>query len=347
VSKANPKKPIGSGHCYVIAEVGVNHNGDVDLARKLIDVAADAGADAVKFQNFRTEDFIFDRALTWSYETPQGSVTEPQYDMFKRYEFTGEKLAAAAEHCRKRGVDFASTPTSEEGVAECVRLGAAFLKNGSDYLTHLPLIRTMARTGLQTVLSTGMASEDDIAEACAAYREAGGSDLVLLHCVSLYPAAAETLNLRRISALAARFGCPIGFSDHSEGITAAAVAAAFGAVAIERHITLDKAMVGPDHKLSADPDELRTLVRTVREAEAALGDGRLDFGEAEREARAQHRLSCIAARALPAGAMIKAQDIAFRRPGQGLPPKSAERMVGRTLVRGVEPGHVFSEADFR
>src|SRR5581483_175865 len=142
--------PIRQGRCYVIAEVGINHNGDVDLARRFIDMAAEAGADAVKFQNFRTEDFITDRTLTWSYETAQGSVTEPQYDMFKRYEFIGDKLAAAAEHCRRRGIDFAATPTSEEGVAECVRLGAAFLKNGSDYLTHLPLIAAMARTGLQT-----------------------------------------------------------------------------------------------------------------------------------------------------------------------------------------------------
>jgi len=331
----------------VIAEIGINHNGDVDLARRLIDAAAEAGADAVKFQNYRTEDFISDRNLTWSYDGPQGKVVEPQYDMFKRYEFIGDKLAAAAEHCRKRGIDFAATPTSNAGVAECVKLGAAFLKNGSDYLTCLPLIRTMARTGLQTVLSTGMADEGDIGDAVEAFRQVGGKDLVLLHCVSLYPAPPDALNLKRIPALANAFRCPVGFSDHSEGVTAAAVAVAFGAVALERHVTLDKTMPGPDHQFSADPGELKALVQAVREAEVSLGDGAIRFGDAEKEARAQHRLSCIAARNLPEGAVIAATDIAFRRPGQGLPPKFADQLVGRRTARAVPSGHVFALEDFK
>src|SRR5581483_12323199 len=180
-----------------------------------------------------------------------------------------------------------------------------------------------------------------------AYRGAGGGDLVLLHCVSLYPAALETLNLKRIPALAAKFGCPVGFSDHSEGVTAAAVAVAFGAVAIERHVTLDKTMPGPDHRFSADPPELRQLVQSVRYATAALGDGRLDFVEADREARTMHRLSCVAARALPAGTTLGIHDIAFRRPGRGLPPKSAVEIAGRTIARNVDAGHVFALDDFR
>jgi N,N'-diacetyllegionaminate synthase len=338
--------PIGADRCYVIAEVGINHNGDVDLARKIVDAASDAGADAVKFQNFRTEDFVSDRSLTWSYESGGRVVTEPQYDMFKRYELIGERLAAVAEHCRKRGIDFAATPTSEDGVAECVRFGAAFLKNGSDYLTHLPLIRAMARTGLPTILSTGMAVADEIDDAVAAFREAGGRDPVLLHCVSLYPAPLDTLDLRRIPAMARRFDCRIGFSDHSEGVIAAAAAVALGAVAIERHVTLDRSLPGPDHRFSADPAELRALVAAIRDAEAALGRERLDFAEAEAEARQQHRLSCVAGRGLVRGSVVTSPDIVFRRPGTGLPPKAAERLVGRRLVRDVPRGHMFDEADF-
>ena len=337
--------PIRSGSCYVIAEVGMNHNGDVDLARRLIDVAADAGANAIKFQNFQTEDFITDRRLTWSYECAGGTITEAQYDMFKRYELTGEKLALAAEHCRARGVDFASTPTSEEGVAECVRLGAAFLKNGSDFLTHLPLVRAMARAGLQTVLSTGMATVAEIDDAVRAFRESGGSDLVLLHCVSLYPAQISTLHLRRVRALERTFGCPVGFSDHSRGIVAATVAAALGAVAIERHFTLDKSLPGPDHRFSADPAELRAMVAALRDATAALGEERLGYDESEAEARRLHRLSCVASRPLAASDILKADDIAFRRPGDGLPPKAADWLVGRKLARAILTGNAIRADD--
>lgn len=339
----NGKSPICAGRCYIIAEVGVNHNGDLDIARKLIDMAADAGADAVKFQNFRAGDFLSDRSLEWSYDTPEGRVTEPQYDMFKRYELTGERLETVVAHCRERGIDFASTPTSEEGVKECVKYGAAFLKNGSDYLSHLPLIRAMARTGLQTVLSTGMATVADIEDAVEAYYAEGGRNLVLLHCISLYPAPHETLHLRRIPLLAKTFECLAGFSDHSEGISASLAAVALGAVAIERHVTLDKSMMGPDHSLSADPDEWRSLVTAVREVETALGDEKLGSREDEIEARHMHRLSCVASSDLPAGTVIEAKHIAFRRPGTGMPPKLADRLVGKTLMQEIKSGKILDE----
>jgi N,N'-diacetyllegionaminate synthase len=337
--------PIAPGRCYVIAEVGINHNGDLELARQLIDMAAAAGADAVKFQNFRTEDFIADRELTWSYEVDGQTVSELQYDMFKRCEFIGERLAAAAAHCRARNIDFAATPTGQSGIDECMALGAAFLKNGSDYLTHLPIIRAMGRTGLQTVISTGMATEAEIEDAVAAFRDAGGRDLVLLHCVSLYPAPANTLNLNRIASLERRFGCPVGFSDHSEGIAAAGAAAALGAVAIERHVTLDKAMPGPDHRFSADRAELRALVASIRTIEAALGDGRIGLTEHEAAAQRMHRLSCIAARALSRGSVLREADIEFRRPGEGLPPKAAGSLIGRRLKRDVRAGERFASED--
>lgn len=340
------KTPIDGTRCYIIAEVGINHNGDLDLARRHIDMAADAGVDAVKFQNFRTEDFISDRALTWSYENNGTRVTESQWDMFKRCELTGERLAAVADHCRRRGVDFSSTPTGLEGVEECQRNGAAFIKNGSDYLTNLPLVRAMAKTGLQTVLSTGMASVAEIGDAVTTFRDAGGNNLVLLHCISLYPTPPEALDLRRIPILARTFGCAAGFSDHSEGINAAVASVALGAAAIERHITIDKTLPGPDHKFSADPGELRALVSAVRQTESALGRETLGYGPAEADARKMHRLSCVAAYALAAGTVLTEADIAFRRPGTGLPPKAIDWLVGRKLAHEIALGAVFTAGDF-
>jgi N,N'-diacetyllegionaminate synthase len=332
--------------CYIIAEVGINHNGDVDLARELVDVAVEAGADAVKFQNFRTEDFLSDRSLTYTYGLAGREIAESQWDMFKRCELYGDRLALVADHCRARGIDFAATPTSPEGIAECLRLGAAFLKNGSDYITNLPLIRAMAKTGQMTILSTGMATVADIDDAVRAFRESGGSNLVLLHCVSLYPAPPESLDLRRIPVLAAAFDCPVGFSDHSVGVAAAIAAVALGAVVLERHITLNKDMSGPDHRFSADPAELRAIIAGVRAAEAALGSARLGLNQVEEEARALHRLSCVAARTLPVGTVLTPPDVALRRPGSGLPPKAAPWLIGRRLGREVAAGHVLGPEDF-
>jgi N-acetylneuraminate synthase/N,N'-diacetyllegionaminate synthase len=215
-------RTIGRGApCFIAAEIGVNHNGDVALARRMIDAAADAGADAVKFQNYRTEDFISDRSLTYEYVSRGKTVVESQFDMFKRCELRPEDLAALARHCEKKGVVFFSTPTSEAGIADLVRAGAPLLKNGSDYLVHLPLIRAMARSGLPTVLSTGMATLAEIEDAVIAFREAGGRDLVLLHCTSAYPTADADAHLRKIPTLATAFGCPVGFSDHTWGTVAA------------------------------------------------------------------------------------------------------------------------------
>jgi N-acetylneuraminate synthase/N,N'-diacetyllegionaminate synthase len=336
---------IDGSHCYVIAEVGINHNGDLDLALRHVDMAADAGADAVKFQNFRTEDVLADRSLTYTYFSQGRQITESQWDMLKRVELASAQFTVIADYCRTRGIDFAATPSSYESVHDCVRLGAAFLKNGSDYIGHLPLIRAMAETGLPTILSTGMAAITEIEEAVEAYRDAGGKDLTLLHCVSLYPAPLDTLNLRRIPVLARRFECKVGFSDHSEGITATSAAVALGAKVIERHITLDKKLPGPDHWFSADPTELREMLTAIRATESALGSETLGFGEAEREARSLHRLSCVAARSLSAGTIVEKGDVTFRRPGTGLPPKSADTLMGRRVRSNVVQGHIFSLHD--
>lgn len=341
------KRQIGEGQpCFIAAEIGINHNGDPNLAHRSIDAAADAGADAVKFQNYRTEDFLADRTLTYQYVSGGRSVTESQFDMFKRCELAPEYLRELRDHCEGRGVVFFSTPTSAEGVEELVRLGVPLLKNGSDYLVHLPLIQTMAQTGLPTVLSTGMATQAEIADAVNAFRQAGGMDFILLHCTSSYPVPAADVHLRRIPALAAVFDCLVGFSDHTEGNVAAIGAIALGACFIEKHFTLDKNLPGPDHRFSADPGEFRSLTEAIRTMEKNLGSGEFQPASSEELGRRDFRLSCVAARELPEGHSLTPSDIAFRRPGSGFLPKEAGKLLQCILSRNIRAGHVFSPEDF-
>ena len=341
------KRWVGEGQpCFLAAEVGINHNGDMELAHRSIDAAADAGADAIKFQNYHTEDFLSDRSLTYEYVSQGKTVVEPQYDMFKRCELAPAQLRELRAHCDRREVIFFSTPTSEKGIQELLELGMSLLKNGSDYLVNLPLIRAMARTGLPTVISTGMATLDDVKDGVEAFRGAGGKDLILLHCTSSYPTPPEDVHLRKIGALSTAFDCVVGLSDHTEGTVAAIGAVALGACMIEKHFTLDKNLPGPDHRFSANPAEFRTLVESVRTMEKSLGSAELRPAASEELGRRDYRLSCVAARELPSGHRLVAADIAFRRPGFGFPPKELDRLMARELVRNIPSGHVFAAEDF-
>ena len=340
------KRLVGDGQpCFIVAEIGVNHNGDMNLAHQLIDAAAYAGADAVKFQNYRTEDFLSDRSLTYEYMSHGQTVVEAQYDMFKRCELSPEVLVELREHCDRRDIIFFSTPMSEEGVRDLVRANIPLLKNGSDCLLHLALIRVMARTGLPVVISTGMATLAEIDDAVRAFREAGGKELILLHCTSSYPTAPEDVHLSKIPALAAAFGCPVGLSEHTLGIVAAIGAVALGACLIEKHFTLDKNLPGPDHRFSADPGEFRTLIEAVRIIEKNLGTSTIGPTSSEIFGRRDFRLSCVATSNFPNGHCLSETDVAFRRPGTGLPPKAREWIVGRKLAHAVKKGHIFVHED--
>ena len=325
----------------LIAEIGINHHGDMNLAEAMIRAAKDSGADAVKFQNYRTEDFLSDHTLTYTYQSQGREITESQFAMFKRCELTGADLERLKRCCDQAGVLFFSTPTDGSGVDALVRLGAAYLKNGSDYLGHLPLIRHMARSGVPTILSTGMATADEIAEAVDAFRSAGGKELALLACTSAYPTPREFVNLRRIPALAREFGCAAGFSDHTAGWEAAVASVCLGACMIEKHFTTDRHLPGPDQWFSSDPAEFKELARRIREVETMLGSAELQPTAAESRSREEFRLSCVAARDLPAGHLLAETDIAFRRPATGLPPSRAEFLIGKALVAGLKRGEPF------
>jgi N-acetylneuraminate synthase/N,N'-diacetyllegionaminate synthase len=332
---------VGPGQpCFLVAEIGINHNGDLDLARRTVDAAVAAGADAVKFQNYRTEDFLADRRLAFEYVSQGRKVVEPQFDLFKRCELGRDALGELKRHCDRAGTVFHSTPTSVETLRELLDLDVALLKNGSDYLGHLPLIEAMGRTGLPTVLSTGMATLAEIDDAVRAFRATGNQRLLLLHCTSAYPTPPDQVHLRKIPALAAAFGCPVGFSDHSAGVVAALGAVSVGACFIEKHFTLDRNLPGPDHRFSSDPAEWAQLVRAVRDLELCLGDSRIGPAACESAGRREYRLSCVAGRALPAGSRLDWPDLAYRRPGTGLPPAQAHLLVGRILRRPLGPGDV-------
>jgi len=332
--------------CFVAAEIGINHNGDMDLARSMIAAAAEAGASAVKFQNYYTEDFLSDRALTHEYVSGGKTVVESQFDMFKRCELSAEQLDMLRDYTQSRGVEFFSTPTSERGLADLVRLGVPLLKNGSDYLGHLPLIRSMARTGIPTVLSTGMATLEDVEDAVLAYREAGGRDLLLLHCTSSYPTPDADVNLNKIGTLAAAFDCLVGFSDHTWGTLAAQSACMLGACFVEKHFTTRRDLPGPDQRFSSTPEELAELIATIRRLETMRGVGRIGPTASEAQGREQYRLSCVAAADLSVGHVLTEADIAFRRPGTGVPPKQVESLVGRKLLKALPRGHLLDGNEF-
>jgi N-acetylneuraminate synthase/N,N'-diacetyllegionaminate synthase len=338
---------IGAGQpCFIAAEIGINHNGDMALAHRAIEAAAAAGADAVKFQNYRTEDFLADHSLTYSYVSQGKSVTESQFAMFKRCELSAAQLGELKAHCDRLGIGFFSTPTGVDGVRDLERLGAVLIKNGSDLLTHLDLIRVMANTGLPVVLSTGMATLGEIDDAVTAFREAGGCEFILLLCTSSYPTPPEDVNLRRIPALAASFGSPVGFSDHTAGIVAALGAVALGACFVEKHFTVDRDLPGPDHRFSSDPAEFAALVQGIRQLEAGLGTATLGPMASEVLGRRDFRLSCLTACELPAGTRIAPEHVVFRRPGTGIPPKLRDALVGLVLKRAVPAGHLLDWTDF-
>jgi len=330
---------------FIVAEIGINHNGDMELAHAMIDAAAESGADSVKFQNYRTEDFISDHRLTYEYICQGKPVVETCYDMFKRCELKRDDLMMLSEHCSRRGIVFHSTPTSPDGVEDLLSADASVLKNGSDYLTHLPLIRAMGETGLPTVISTGMATLCEIDEAVRTFRATGNHGLILLHCTSSYPTPKEDVNLSRIPTLAAAFDCPVGFSDHTMGILAVVGAVMLGACWVEKHFTLDKSLPGPDHWFSSDPVEFKSQVEAVRNIEAMRGKSTVQPAASETRGRLEYRLSCTTADALPAGHKLTEADIAFRRPGSGVPPAHAYLLLGHRLKRSLPRGTLITLND--
>lgn len=329
---------VGPGHrTYVIAEAGANHNRDLPTALRLIDVASEAGADAVKFQTYTAEGLYSRHTPTMSYLREGGLVSETEtvWDLIKRVEIPWEWHKQLARHATDAGIHFLSTPFQESAVDVLEAIDVPAYKIASYEVTHLPLIERCARTGRPLLISTGMASLGDVERALDTAQAAGATEIVLLHCAINYPPRFEDLNLRAIPTMAAAFEVPIGWSDHTPGHTADVVAVALGACMVEKHFTLDRDQVGPDHPFALEPGELRAMVDAIRETEDSLGTGVKRMTEAEAEMHRLGRRSLVAARELQAGHVLTAADIEIKRPGTGIPVHEMHAVIGRTLRTSV------------
>ena len=322
----------------VVAEVGNNHDGSIRQAERLIAAAADAGADAVKFQTH-----IADAEMLPSTPTPP-HFDEPRYEFTKRMELSQEahaRLKAAAE---ERGLVFFSSPFSVEAVALLEEAGVPLYKIASGEVTNPPLIEAVAATGKPVLLSTGMSGLEDVERAAATLREAG-SPFVVLQCTSTYPCPPELVNLRAMAAMGERLGVPYGLSDHTPGVWTSVAAVALGAVVIEKHFTLSKMLYGPDHHASLVSEELAQLVRGIREVEAALGTGMKQRDPSHDPVRATFEKSVVTRHEIPAGAVLKPAMLTTKRPGTGIPAALLDEVVGRKAARALEADHLLQEAD--
>ena len=320
---------------FVIAEAGVNHNGDPALARAMVDVAAEAGADAVKFQTFTADRLVTRRAPKAEYQQRATGGEASQHAMLKALELSPAAHEGLFAHCRARGIEFMSTPFDPESAIALKRLGVRRLKISSGDVTNVPMLEVVGGLGLPVLLSTGMADMDEVQAAVGALRRAGLTDLTVLQCVSMYPADPCLTNLRVMDTYARVFGTPVGLSDHSLGLTIAIAAAARGASCVEKHFTLDRSLPGPDHQASLLPAELSALVRAVREVEAALGDGIKRPAPGELPVREVARKSLVAARDVPAGTVLGPEHLVILRPGTGLPPGRLTSVLGRRTARAI------------
>lgn len=338
---------------FFIAEAGVNHNGDLDTALKLIEVAVRAGADAVKFQTFRASSTVQVGAKTVDY---QKSYTgeEDQHALLKRLELSEEDHLTLAAHCRERGIEFMSTAFDADCADFLNSIGIQRIKIPSGEVTNLPFIAHLAATDLPIILSTGMATLAEITEAVETIKrvraEQGfttpfGEVCSILHCTSAYPTPEDQLNLTAISTLDATFDCPVGYSDHSGGLEAGYLAVALGARVYEKHFTLDRTMEGPDHQASLEPEELARMIDNIRRSSRMLGSGEKVPQPCEMQARDLVRRSLFAVRTIAEGETITAGDVAVLRPAHGLAPKHYEALVGTRAGRAIAAGDPFTQDD--
>lgn len=318
-------------HVFIIAEAGVNHNGSLDLALKLVDAAKASGADAVKFQTFRADLLATRSAHKAAYQERTTATAESQFEMLRRLELDAAAHQRLIEYCGKLGIQFLSSPFDQQSADLLHTLGVPLFKVPSGEITNFPFLRHLARLGRPLILSTGMSTLGEVEEAVRLIQAEGVSQLTLLHCVTEYPAPFDEVNLCAMQTLKVAFGLPVGYSDHTPGIEIAIAAAALGAGVIEKHFTLDRSLPGPDHAASLEPGELRQMVTSIRHVEAALGTGIKSPAPCEIANISVARKSIVAARALPAGHPLEAKDLEIKRPGNGLAPKLLPALVGRTL----------------
>ena len=337
------QRAVGPGHpCFIITEAGVNHNGSLEMARRLVEAAVQAGADAVKFQTFDAGRLVTAQAPKAEYQKETTDATESQYDMLRKLELSPEMHRDLMGLCKERGILFMSSPFDEESADLLEELGVAVYKVPSGEITNLPYLTHVAAKGKPMVVSTGMSYLKEVEAAVDAIMDAGDPGIALLHCVSNYPAAPQDANLTAMGTMVEAFGVPVGYSDHTPGIEVSLAAVALGACVIEKHLTMDRNLPGPDHLASLEPPEFSALVRGIRVVEAALGDGRKEPASSEAGTAAVARKSLVAARDIPAGTTLSQELIAVKRPGTGLPPARRQDLIGRVARVDIEAGELIA-----
>lgn len=332
----------------IIAEAGVNHNGSIETAKKLIETAADAGADIVKFQTFKVENLVSRTAKKAAYQQANtGNTAELQYDMLKKLELSEEDHRLLIEHCRKCGIEFWSTAFDTESIQMLAGFGITRWKIPSGEITNLPFLQMIGSFKQEIILSTGMSTMEEIEEALYILTSSGTSieNIIVLHCNTEYPTPMKDVNLLGMLEIRDRCSVKIGYSDHTDGIEVAIAATALGASVIEKHFTLDKAMEGPDHKASLEPAELKAMVKAVRNISLALGDGKKQPSESEIKNKVIARKSIHLKHNMMRGSVISSDDLIMKRPGDGISPMKIKEVEGKKLSADLPAEHKLKPED--
>lgn len=320
------------GKTLIIAEAGVNHNGDFELAKKLVRTAKECGADIVKFQTFNTDKLVSRYAPMAEYQKKNTGKDESQKSMLEKLRLSHEQFIELADYCKHVGIQFLSTAFDIESIHFLDPI-QSFWKIPSGEVTNYPYLVEIAKTGKPVVMSTGMCTLDEVRDAVETLKSHGTSDLTILHCTTNYPTPFEEANLNEMETLQNEFGCPVGYSDHTQGIKVSLVAAAMGATVLEKHFTLNRNMPGPDHKASLEPDELKSLVDGVREIELIKGSGEKKPAVSELENRTVARKSIVAARDIQKGETFTEENLTTKRPGNGVSPMKWKEVLGTKAIR--------------
>jgi len=330
--------------CFIIAEAGSNHNRKLDQAFKLIDVAKESGADAVKFQTYSAETIYSKKTPKPEYlkKKKMSGEKESLWDIIKKIEMPRDWHPKLKEYCDKKGIMFLSTPFDLKAVDELDKVGMEAFKIASFEITHLPLLEAAAKTGKPIILSTGMADLTDIKDALDVIYRQGNRNVVLLHCAINYPPKYEDLNLRAMDTMRKEFDLPVGFSDHTMDIVSDIAAVALGACVIEKHFTLDRNLPGPDHPFALEPEELKKMVQAIRDTEKSLGSSEKKHTKAEEEMYRIGRRSLVAAKKISKGTKITREMIEVKRPGYGIPTKMMDQVVGRTAKVDIDEDDILS-----
>lgn len=330
---------------FIIGEAGVNHNGDINLAKKLIDIAIEAKVDAVKFQTFKTEKIVGKFAKKADYQNENTNTNENQYEMVKKLELSFYEFKELKKYCDKRNIIFISTPDDTDSVDLLSEMNVPYIKIGSTEVTNLEYLKYIAKKNIPIILSTGMSTLGEVEKAINAIYSTGNKDIKLLHATTDYPTKEDDVNLNAMLTLKGAFKVDVGYSDHTLGNEAAVAAVAMGAKVIEKHFTIDKNMEGPDHKASMEPEELKEFVKAIRKTEKLLGNGIKEPTERERSTMKDIRRSIVAGKELKKGTVLTRNILEFKRPGTGLKPEFVELIVGRKINRNIQEDELIKLED--